>query len=1201
MSSLADFGGVSEHFLSDRFIERRDMRSASVMVWAVLAWAGWMCGIGAVDAAVPAADKPVRVLFLGDSGHHKPVERLRDVGPVMTQRGIHLYYTDDMTELNPANLARYDALMVYANIDKISDDQAAAVLDYVAGGGAFVPVHCASYCFRNSDEMVKLTGGQFKSHGTGVFRTKIVAPDHPVMRGFAGFESWDETYVHHKHNEENRTVLEKREDEPYTWVRTHGKGRVFYTAWGHDHRTWTNPGFADLLERGIRWAVGQEVPEVLSQRPVLAPFEYVPKQVVYYPPGGSRGGDGEWTQMQLPLKPSEAIKHLIVPGGMSVSLFASEPAIYKPIAITWDERGRMWVAETVDYPNNLQPEGQGNDRISIHEDTNGDGVADKSTVFADKLSIPTSLVHANGGLIVSAAPNMLFFKDTDGDDKADVRQVLFSGWDTGDTHAGPNNLVYGFDNWVWGMVGYAGFDGEVGGEKHRFRMGFYRFKPDGSKLEFIRSTNNNTWGIGFSEDGLVFGSTANNNPSVYMPIAARYYQRVHGMDAVTLGGIADTARFIPITPKVRQVDVHWGYTAAAGHALYTARAFPQEYWNRIAFVTDGTGKLAGSFTIDRVGADLRSHNPANIIASDDEWFAPVMAEVGPDGAVWIADWYNFIFQHNPTPKNHSRGKGNAYETDQRDKVHGRIYRITYDQAPAYKPISLASASPAQLVATLKNDNLLWRRHAQRLLVERKNLDVVPDLIAVVGDTSVDAIGLNPGAIHALWTLHGLGALDGSNASAMAAAVGALKHPSAGVRRNALQVLPPVAESVKAILAANVLSDADGQVRLAALLALADMPADPAAGMAVHAMVQKKELVGDEYLTDAASIAASVHASGFMAALAASQHAAHGGHGAGDHAGHAAAMKLNVNLLPNPSFEDVTGNMPTGWTVRNYSGKAEHGTAEVGKTGKRSLHIRSTEGADTSAYAQVDVTPRTRYRLSAWIKTKDIVSSAGGLGALLNVHEIQPEKTPAIKATANWKKVQTFFTTKDETQISINCLLGGWGQSTGEAWYDDVELVAVAADTPQETVAARVAAHVAAQTGSAAPAASDEAVDVTIDLGVLPNVLRYDKEKLTVKAGQKVKIVFRNTDHMQHNFLLLTPGSTDKVGLAADAMIADPTAMARHFVPDMPEVLVHSPLVNPDQVVNLIFTAPDKPGEYPYICTFPGHWRIMRGVLTVEPR
>src|SRR5207244_2060420 len=221
----------------------------------------------------------------------------------------------------------------------------------------------------------------------------------------------------------------------------------------------------------------------------------------------------------------------------------------------------------------------------------------------------------------------------------------------------------------------------------------------------------------------------------------------------------------PITDKVRQVDYHGHFTAGAGHALYTARAYPREYWNRTAFVCEPTGHLVTTFVIEPDGASYRSRNAWNLLASDDEWSAPIMAEVGPDGQVWVIDWYNFIVQHNPTPAGWKTGKGNAYETELRDKKHGRIYRIVYKGAKPSPHISLEGANPSQLVATLRNDNMLWRLHAQRLLIERGKLDVLPALLELAGDRSMDAIGLNPGVIHALWTLHGLGAINGAHPEA----------------------------------------------------------------------------------------------------------------------------------------------------------------------------------------------------------------------------------------------------------------------------------------------------------------------------------------------------------------------------------------------------------------------------------------------------
>lgn len=835
--------------------------------------------------------RPIKLLFLGDNGHHEPAVRFRQFLPSWTNRGIDVTYTDKVTALNAKTLADYDGIIVYANTTAIAPDQEQALLDFVASGKGLIALHCASYCFLNSPKYVELVGAQFSKHGTGTFRTQFTASDHPILRGFGGFESWDETYVHTKHNETNRTVLEYRVDgatkEPWTWVRTHGRGRVFYTAWGHDRRTWGHPGFQNLIERGIRWATGGDpsaagdyrgdpafpIPAMTPRRTDVAAFEYldVGKSIPNYTPGRDWGAKGEaHSKMQKPLSPEESLKHIVTPQGFHAELFVTEQQLGggKPICMTWDERGRLWVALTTDYPNQLQPPMRGRDRIVICDDSDGDGRADAVTVFAEGLSIPSGMLCVRGGVLVFDAGQTVFWKDSDGDGKADIRKVEFGTWSLPDTHGGPSNMQYGLDNWVWAMQGYNRSVLRVGGETHTFRQGFFRFRSDGSKLEFLRSTDNNTWGLGLSEEGLVFGSTANRCPSVFMPIPNRYYEGVRGWTPeLTLRMISDTHLFKPITKKIRQVDQFGGYTAAAGHALYTARNYPQEYWNRTAFVCEPTGHLVGAFVLRRDGSAYQSKNPFNLLASDDEWTSPTMAEVGPDGNVWVIDWYNFIVQHNPTPQGFKTGKGAAYETELRDKKHARIYRVVYDGAKKTDRFTLAGASPQKLVETLKHDNMFWRKQAQRLLVERGERDVVPALIAAAKDQNVDEIGLNAGVIHALWAMHGLGVLDGSHADATDVALQSLRHPSAGVRRNALQVLPRHVRSVEMIVSANVVQDGDSQVRLAALLALADQPASPMAVVAIAQAMNDPSNIDDRGIQDAAICAAATNAPQFLQAAA----------------------------------------------------------------------------------------------------------------------------------------------------------------------------------------------------------------------------------------------------------------------------------------------------------------------------------------------
>ncbi|TWT92214.1 PVC-type heme-binding CxxCH protein [Neorhodopirellula pilleata] len=885
------------------------------MVWFGLA-------IGRFGFAEQPTD--IRVLFLGDAGrNHEPKNRFVELEAALEARGFQFSYTESLADLNQENLADFDAVILYADILEIDPAAASALYEFVSSGGGFLPIHCASACFRNSPEYINLVGAQFDRHGSGVFRAHVSEFSHPIVQGYGGFESWDESYVHSHHRENERTVLEYRADsngrEPWTWIKPYGKGRVFYTARGHDSRTWTHPGFQNLIERGLRWSTGNApestgsyqsmatfpVPSIAATPDDLPPLEMqdVGPQIPVYRTTEAGSGEPELERlMQKPLSPEASLQHLVVPDGFHVELFAAEPDLGgKPICMAWDAAGRCWVGETVDYPNSLADDNRGNDRIRICEDTDRDGRADKFTVFAEGLSIPSTIAFSFGGVIVQNGTETLFLQDTDNDDVADIRSVLLSGWEMSDTHGGVSNFQYGPDNWIWGMQGY-NQSAPVGGESDQdsFRMGFFRMKPDGSEVEFVRSTNNNTWGLGFSEEGFVFGSTANGTPSVFMPIANRYYERVHGwLPSLTLSSIADSHLFRPITSNIRQGDWHGGFTAAAGHALYTARKYPSQYWNRVAFVNGPTGHLVGAFVLSRQGTEFRSTNAFNMLASDDEWTAPIMSEVGPDGQVWVIDWYNYIIQHNPTPDGFESGKGGAYETELRDKQRGRIYRIVADQSEPNDSVSdypnVQGVHSDQLINALSHPTMLIRKHAQRLLVERGQADVCDALCGLVRDQSTDAIGLNVGVMHALWTLDGLGLLIPPRADATAmqrawhesacqSVCDALRHPSAGVRRAAAGVLPPTWMAMNCLLDAKLFVDPDRHVRLAALLAVSDFSPDnsnhnlgdnsPAMsrignariGNALLAAINDPNNLADRWIPDAVISASAMHSDAVLRGL-----------------------------------------------------------------------------------------------------------------------------------------------------------------------------------------------------------------------------------------------------------------------------------------------------------------------------------------------
>ena len=981
-----------------------------------------------------AAPRRLKVWFLGDRGHHQPAARAAEVHAPLAARGVDLFYREDLDLLQPGALEAADALVVYANHDLLGADgrgseRAAALLEWVRGGGALVAVHCASFCFRDREEYVGLVGGQFLRHGTGTFRTEVVDGEHPIAQGYDGFESWDETYVHHLLADDRR-VLEQRPPqgdeagpEDWTWTREEGEGRVFYTAWGHDSRTWTHAGFQDLLVRGIRWATGDDAPGRAWRKDA---FTYREARVPNYQPAGQ----GQvHDSMQEPLEPAASAQHHVVPPGMRLELFATEPLVTKAIAQCWDERGRLWVAETVDYPNDRKDSG-GGDRIVILEDADGDGRADLRTVYAEGLSVPTSLVHGPDGLIVSQAPSMLLLPDRDGDDRADERIELFRGWGTGDTHAGPSNLRYGFDGWIWGTVGYAGFNGEVGGVRHRFGSGIYRFRPDGSALESLRATTNNTWGLGLSEEGLVFGSTANGNASVHLGIPNRVYERLRGWSPGPLQTIAETQRFHPVTEGVRQVDFHGQYTAGAGHALYTARAFPERYWNRAAFVSGPTGHLVGQLFLEPDGSHFRARDGWSLFASRDEWCAPISAEVGPDGCVWILDWYNYIVQHNPTPRGFDNGPGNAYVTPLRDKTHGRIWRVVPESGTTAAP---PLADLGQRVAALEDGNLFWRLSAQRLLASEPGAERDAALLRMLAEPRIDAVGLVPGALHAAHLLLGEG---GAREAARLEADRLLRlharGPHAVLRRLACELLPRDAALTDLVLAGRLLDDAAPRVRLAALLALAETPGDDRVGVELERLLREPSFLEDRWLPEAALAAAAQHAAGFLTAVL---------RGTRRDELELREERAPRNLLANGSIEAVDGERPVGWSPRTYGGQAEHFLAP-GRNGGHALGIRSASGSDTSWFAPARLEPGGRYRLSAWVRTAADFDRHTGRGVQLNVHEVQgteDTRTEGLGPGTGWRQVVTEFTADGRADVTINALFGGWGFAKGEAWFDDLVL------------------------------------------------------------------------------------------------------------------------------------------------------------------
>ncbi|WPP50778.1 PVC-type heme-binding CxxCH protein [Catalinimonas niigatensis] len=1167
-----------------------------------------------LQACIATSESPTQsnarraeVLFLGhNSQHHDSNKYAPWLAIAMFKSGINLTYTTDLSDLNTDNLTKYDGLIIYANHDAIAPAQEEALKAFVEGGKGLIPLHSATGCFKNSDWYINTIGGQFASHGTGTFTAEIVNAEHPVMDGLSEFETWDETYVHQRINPDMTVLMERVEGdhkEPYTWVREQGNGRVFYTAYGHNDSTWTNAGFQKLVTNGVLWAIGDEVKEKIERLniPEVDIYDSMPisdftaRHIV--------------PKMQEALSPEESQKLIQVPADFEIQLFASEPDITNPIAMTWDERGRLWIVESVDYPNTfLETDGAANDRIKICEDTDGDGMADKFTVFADSLNIPTSMVFANDGVIVSMAPHFVFLKDTDGDDKADVRENIISGWGKNDTHAGPSNLQYGFDNKIWGVLGYSGFEGEIDGKSMAFRQGVYRFAPDGSKFEYLASSSNNTWGLGFSEENHVFVSTANNTHSAYYAMPTQHMLRTLP-EPVAQANADQAAEYRSVnplekidghydahamTPNLRQVDVVGGFTSAAGHHLYTARSFPKNYWNRIAFVNEPTIRLVHNAIIEPDGAGFKEKDGWNLMASSDEWFGPVHTQVGPDGAVWVADWYNFIIQHNVFVERQApsrmvlpfteqpHGQGNAFISSMRDLDYGRIYRVIYKNAQPYEPIELSKEDTEGLLEALQNDNMFWRMTAQRLLVESKNQEALSGLYEIAQNQEVDEIGLNSPAVHALWTLHGLGALDGKNEEAMKVAVDALSHPAAGVRKAAVSVLPKNAQTMSAIQDADLLQDENLNVRMETLLALADLPPSEALGKAIYQATLDTKNADDPWLNKALLAAAITHQEGYLSALSSSKK--------NDLSARIAeSLKKEVYELPR------RGPLPYPIDVR---GKEIIIKASVAKRENKPEGVIMAHGGQKEGYGvyiqngQLTMAVNQggkMYKASSKQPLPDqfdLLAQLGENGQMslsINGKQVAQAKAPSLFDAPFTSVIRTSSDFENEDKI---------GNYEG-AFSMNAELQNVSLELRNPDGTQTLA------TNASAPEVSSASEAETIYIKMVPDMMKFDKEQITVRAGQKVVIELENQDGMQHNMLIIKPGTLEEVGAAADALARDPKAAQKAYVPDMPEVLHASKLLNPEEVFTLTFTAPSQPGDYPFVCTFPGHWRMMNGIMKVE--
>ena len=430
-----------------------------------------------------------------------------------------------------------------------------------------------------------------------------------------------------------------------------------------------------------------------------------------------------------PLSPQEAVKKMKVPEGFTVEIVASEPMIVNPVAMTFDDQGRIWITESVEYPR--LSAGPGRDRVKILEDTDNDGKMDKATIFADGLNIPSGIAVGHGGVWVANSPDILFMQDTDGDGKADKTEVVVTGFGRDDTHELPNSLTWGPDGWLYGWNGV--FNRSVikyRGKTHDFTCAIFRIHPKTREFELFCEGTSNPWGLTFNDKGDAFASACVIDHLWHLTETG-YYHRQGGP-------------YPPHTWKIESI-VSFGHQKAAycGIHYFDSDVYPAQYRDKL-YMGNIHGNCINVDTLTRNGSTYKGGTGPDFLTADDAWFMPVAQKTGPDGSLYILDWYD---------------RYHCYQDANRDpagidRLKGRIYRVRYKDTPRVK-IDLASETDDQLIQRLSAGNIFLREGAQRLLVERASSSSRPKLQEIV----LEAHAATKTQMHALWSLVGQGDLD----------------------------------------------------------------------------------------------------------------------------------------------------------------------------------------------------------------------------------------------------------------------------------------------------------------------------------------------------------------------------------------------------------------------------------------------------------
>ena len=462
-----------------------------------------------------------------------------------------------------------------------------------------------------------------------------------------------------------------------------------------------------------------------------------------------------------PLEPEAGLGSIRVPAGFRVELAAAEPETADPVAIDWDLAGRLWVVEMVDYPSGMDDDGKPGGRVRVLEDRDGDGRYESSRVFADGLAFPNGLLTWRGGVIVTAAPDILFLKDTDGDGRADVREVLLSGLSEGNQQLRANGLRWGLDGRVYCAAGghhgghaadtvLRGFGGETAIGSRDFS-----FDPDAGKVR--AESGPSQFGRNRDDDGAWFG-TQNSRALWHYVLEDRYLVRnphVPAPDPVNLLVRPVNAPVFPISPaekRFHSFENAGHFTSACSGMIYRDDLlFPRREGERDAFTCEPFHNLVQHNVLTESGVTFtarRAGGEPDFFASSDRWCRPVMCRTGPDGALWVVDMYRYIIEHPAWLPDDSREELMPFYRLGDDR--GRIYRVVPSGQVRRKVVPMDGFSAEQLVAALASPNEWVRDKAQMALHwMRRPQGEDPDNSGKVAAAVDDAVRVALNSPHAL--------------------------------------------------------------------------------------------------------------------------------------------------------------------------------------------------------------------------------------------------------------------------------------------------------------------------------------------------------------------------------------------------------------------------------------------------------------------